>query len=275
MLRPLLCGDKIERMTQSVAIVQRDIAWSDWRANKESIMVLVEALASEIREGKRPKVDVVIFSEMFTTGFVTDPEMIADRDGRNISLMIDIARELDAAVVGSVVVERDKEYRNRMYFITPDAEVRWYDKRHLFSIGGEAEKFTAGDERTVIEWRGVHYLLEVCYDLRFPVWSRQRGDYDAIIYSALWPKARREVWRTLLRARAMENQAYVFGVNRIGAEPTLEYAGDSMAVDYRGDVMADCGNDSTIAIVEIDLERQTAFKERFDVARDADNFIIT
>lgn len=275
MLRPLLCGDKIERMTQSVAIVQRDIAWSDWRANKESIMVLVEALASEIREGKRPKVDVVIFSEMFTTGFVTDPEMIADRDGRNISLMIDIARELDAAVVGSVVVERDKEYRNRMYFITPDAEVRWYDKRHLFSIGGEAEKFTAGDERTVIEWRGVRYLLEVCYDLRFPVWSRQRGDYDAIIYSALWPKARREVWRTLLRARAMENQAYVFGVNRIGAEPTLEYAGDSMAVDYRGDVMADCGNDSTIAIVEIDLERQTAFKERFDVARDADNFIIT
>lgn len=275
MLRPLLCGDKIECMTQSVAIVQRDIAWSDWRANKESIMVLVEALASEIREGKRPKVDVVIFSEMFTTGFVTDPEMIADRDGRNISLMIDIARELDAAVVGSVVVERDKEYRNRMYFITPDAEVRWYDKRHLFSIGGEAEKFTAGDERTVIEWRGVRYLLEVCYDLRFPVWSRQRGDYDAIIYSALWPKARREVWRTLLRARAMENQAYVFGVNRIGAEPTLEYAGDSMAVDYRGDVMADCGNDSTIAIVEIDLERQTAFKERFDVARDADNFIIT
>ena len=275
MFRPLLCGDKIERMTQSVAIVQRDIAWSDWRANKESIMVLVEALASEIREGKRPKVDVVIFSEMFTTGFVTDPERIADRDGRNISLMIDIALELDAAVVGSVVVERDKEYRNRMYFITPDAEVRWYDKRHLFSIGGEAEKFTAGDERTVIEWRGVRYLLEVCYDLRFPVWSRQRGDYDAIIYSALWPKARREVWRTLLRARAMENQAYVFGVNRIGAEPTLEYAGDSMAVDYRGDVMADCGNDSTIAIVEIDLERQTAFKERFDVARDADNFIIT
>jgi predicted amidohydrolase len=262
-------------MTQNVAIVQRDIAWSDWRANKESIMALVAALASDIRDGKRPKVDVVIFSEMFTTGFVTDPERIADRDGRNISLMIDIARELDAAVVGSVVVERDKEYRNRMYFITPDAEVRWYDKRHLFSIGGEAEKFTAGDERTVVEWRGVRYLLEVCYDLRFPVWSRQRGDYDAIIYSALWPKARREVWRTLLRARAMENQAYVFGVNRIGAEPTLEYAGDTMAVDYRGDVMADCGNEATIAIVEIDMERQTAFKERFDVARDADNFIIT
>ena len=262
-------------MKQSVAIVQRDIVWSDWKANAKSIKALVAELASDICEGRRPKVDIIIFSEMFTTGFVTDPEKVADRDGRNISLMIDIARELDAAVVGSVVVERDKEYRNRMYFITPDAEVMWYDKHHLFSIGGEAEKFTAGQERTVVEWRGVRYLLEVCYDLRFPVWSRQRGDYDAIIYSALWPKARREVWRTLLRARAMENQAYVFGVNRIGAEPTLEYAGDSMAIDYRGDIVADCADGSTVAIVEIDLERQAAFKERFDVARDADNFIIT
>ena len=253
-------------MKQHVAIVQRDIAWSDWKTNAESIRTLVDGLSRDIREGKRPKVDVIIFSEMFMTGFVTNPERVADRDGRNISFMIDIARELDAAVVGSVVVEREKEFRNRMYMITPDAEVRWYDKHHLFSIGGEAEKFTAGSER---------YLMEVCYDLRFPVWSRQRGDYDAIIYSALWPKARREVWRTLLRARAMENQAYVFGVNRIGAEPTLEYAGDSMAVDYRGDVMADCGGDATIAIVEIDLEKQRAFIERFDVSRDADNFIIT
>lgn len=262
-------------MKQSVAIVQRDIAWSDWKANVKSIRALVAELACDISAGRKPKVDLIIFSEMFMTGFVTDPEKIADRDGRNISLMIDIARELDAAVVGSVIVERDKEYRNRMYLITPDADVLWYDKHHLFSIGGEAEKFTAGEERTVIEWRGVRYLMEVCYDLRFPVWSRQRGDYDAIIYSALWPKARREVWRTLLRARAMENQAYVFGVNRIGAEPTLEYAGDSMAVDYRGDVMADCGDEATVAIVEIDLEKQEAFKERFDVARDADDFIIT
>lgn len=259
-------------MKQSVAIVQRDIVWSDWKANAESVMALVKGLACDIREGKRPRVDVIIFSEMFTTGFVTEPKGVADRDGRNISLMIDVARELDAAVVGSVIVEREKEYRNRMYFITPDADVMWYDKHHLFSIGGEADKFTAGNERTVVEWRGVRYLLEVCYDLRFPVWSRQRGDYDAIIYSALWPKARREVWRTLLRARAMENQAYVFGVNRIGAEPTLEYAGDSMAVDYRGDVMVDCGAEATIAIVEIDLEAQGVFKQRFDVSRDADNF---
>ena len=262
-------------MKQCVAIVQRDIAWSDWKSNAKSIRTLVEKLARDIRDGKRPKVDVIIFSEMFMTGFVTNPEKVADRDGRNISFMIDIARELDAAVVGSVVVEREKEFRNRMYMITPDAEVRWYDKHHLFSIGGEAESFTAGTERTVLEWRGVRYLMEVCYDLRFPVWSRQRGDYDAIIYSALWPKSRREVWKTLLRARAMENQAYVFGVNRIGAEPTLEYAGDSMAVDYRGDVMADCGGDATVAIVEIDLEKQRVFAERFDVSRDADNFIIT
>ena len=261
-------------MKQYVAIVQRDIAWSDWKANAEGIMALVEALARDIREGKRPKVDVIIFSEMFMTGFVTNPEDVADRDGRNVGFMLDVARVLDAAVVGSVIVDRESEYRNRMYMVTPDADVWWYDKHHLFSIGGEAEKFTAGEDRKVIEWRGVRYLFQVCYDLRFPVWSRQRGDYDAMIYSALWPKARREVWRTLLRARAMENQAYVFGVNRIGAEPKLEYVGDSMAVDYRGDVMADCGGEATIAIVEIDLEAQRDFKRRFDVGRDADDFII-
>ena len=259
-------------MKQSVAIVQRDIAWSDWKANAESIRALVADLASDIRKGRRPKVDMIIFSEMFMTGFVTDPEKVADRDGRNISFMIDIARELDAAVVGSVVVERDKEYRNRMYLITPDAEVMWYDKHHLFSIGGEAEKFTAGDERTVIEWRGVRYLLEVCYDLRFPVWSRQRGDYDVIIYSALWPKPRREVCRTLLQARAIENQAGVVGVNRIGAEPELEYVGDSMVVDHMGRIVRDADKRACVEVVELESEEIERFRARFNVGRDADNF---
>jgi predicted amidohydrolase len=161
-----------------------------------------------------------------------------------------------------------------MYFVKPTGEVEWYDKHHLFSIGGEAKQFTAGTERKVVEWRGVRYLLEVCYDLRFPVWSRQRGDYDAIIYSALWPKARREVWRTLLRARAMENQAYVLGVNRIGEEPALEYSGDSMIVDYRGDVIVDCASEEGVAVADIDIAAREKFADRFNVARDADNFVI-
>ena len=251
-------------MRQRIAIVQRDIRWQDIDANLRAIEPMLEGVNA----------DIVVLSEMFQTGFVTEPESIAD-DGHTLDWMKGMAAKHDCAIVGSVVVREAGHYYNRLYFVKPSGEVEWYDKHHLFSVGGEDKRFTSGHRRVVVAWRGVRYLLEICYDLRFPVWSRQRGDYDAIIYSALWPKARREVWRTLLRARAMENQAYVFGVNRIGSEPTLEYAGDSMAVDYRGDVMADCGSEATIAIVEIDLEKQRAFAERFDVSRDADNFIIT
>lgn len=248
-------------MIQRIAIVQRDIVWQDVDAN----LCALERMLQNV------EADVVVLSEMFQTGFVTEPRSVAD-DGRTLRWMQDVAQRYNFAVVGSVVVREGECYYNRLYFVKPTGEVEYYDKHHLFSVGGEDRHFTAGDRRKVVEWRGVRYLLEVCYDLRFPVWSRQRGDYDAIIYSALWPKARREVWRTLLRARAMENQAYVFGVNRIGAEPTLEYAGDSMAVDYRGDIMADCAGEAMVAIVEIDLEAQSAFKARFDVSRDADNF---
>jgi predicted amidohydrolase len=120
----------------------------------------------------------------------------------------------------------------------------------------------------------VRYLLEVCYDLRFPVWSRQRGDYDAILYVALWPKPRREVWRTLLRARAIENQAYVVGVNRIGQEPELEYVGDSAVVDYCGREVVDMGATDGVAVAELDVEALQRFKEKFNVAADADEFEI-
>ena len=251
-------------MKHRVTIVQRPIEWQNIEAN----LVAIETMLSGVES------DTIVLAEMFQTGFVTNPSEVAD-SGATLEWMRRMARKMDASIVGSMIVRVGESYRNRMYFVMPDGAVEWYDKRHLFTIGGEGEHFERGRERKVVTWRGVRFLLEICYDLRFPVWSRQRGDYDAIIYSALWPTPRREVWRTLLRARAMENQAYVLGVNRIGAEPTLEYAGDTMAIDYRGDIMADCGGEATVAIVEIDLEKQTAFKERFDVARDADNFIIT
>lgn len=250
-------------MTQRVSIVQRDIVWGDIDANLRAL----EHMLIDV------KADVVVLSEMFQTGFVTDPRMVAD-DGRTLSWMCRMAKRVDAAVVGSVIVAEGKEYRNRMYFVKPTGEVEWYDKRHLFSIGGEAERFTQGTERKVVEWRGVRYLLEICYDLRFPVWSRQRGDYDAIIYSALWPKPRRDVWRTLLKARAIENQAYVIGVNRVGCEPELEYVGDSAVIDYRGRYVVDCGEEARFSVVELNMEEQAKFRERFNVARDADNFEI-
>lgn len=250
-------------MKQRVALVQRDIAWQNIEANLTAVERMLDGVEA----------DVIVLSEMFQTGFVTSPEGFED-DGCTLEWMRRVARSKDAAVVGSVIVREGAEFRNRMYFVTPDGEVEHYDKHHLFSVGGEHQRFTAGAERKVVAWRGVRYLLEVCYDLRFPVWSRQLGDYDAILYVALWPQARREVWRTLLMARAMENQAYVVGVNRMGHEPGLEYAGDSMAVDYRGRVVCDMGDKEAVAVVDIDTSAREAFVDKFNVSRDADMFEI-
>lgn len=249
-------------MKQRVAIVQRDIVWSDIEANLE----VVEHMLSGV------KADVVVLSEMFQTGFVTNPQGVAD-EGRTLEWMKRMAAQLDAAVVGSVAIRQGEEFRNRLYFVKPDGESLYYDKSHLFSVGGESKHFTAGRERVVVEWRGVRYLLAICYDLRFPVWSRQRGDYDAMIYTALWPKVRREVWRTLLRARAIENQAYVIGVNRVGEEPTgLIYSGDSAVIGYYGEAVKDMGDEQGVAIAEIDIEALGNFREKFAVWRDADSF---
>lgn len=250
-------------MRARIAIVQRDIAWQDIDAN---LCALEQMLAGV-------EADIVVLSEMFQTGFVTEPESVAD-DGRTLRWMQSMAAQHNFAIVGSVVVKEGVHFYNRMYFVKPSGEVEYYDKHHLFSVGGEDKHFMAGDKRVVVEWRGVRYLLEICYDLRFPVWSRQRGDYDAIIYSALWPKPRRAVWRTLLQARAIENQAYVVGVNRVGSEPELEYAGDSMVVDHMGRIVADAEAREAIEIVEIDSDEIARFRARFNVAKDADSFQI-
>ena len=251
-------------MRQRIAIVQRDIAWCDAKANCQAIEAMLEGIDA----------DVVALAEMFQTGFVVRPESAAD-SGETLEWMLQLSRRKSAAVVGSVAVSIDGTYRNRMYFVMPDGRVEYYDKRHLFSVGGEADSYTAGTERKVVCWRGVRYLLEVCYDLRFPVWSRQCGDYDVALYAALWPKPRREVWRTLLRARAIENQAYVIGVNRVGMEPGLEYSGDSMVVDAYGRVVVDMESRRGIAVADIDIESLGAFRSKFAVWRDADSFVIT
>jgi predicted amidohydrolase len=250
-------------MKQRVAIVQRDIVWRDVERNLTLLEHMLEGVEA----------DVVVLSEMFQTGFVTDPDGVSD-SGTTLCWMQRMAERIDAAIVGSVSVKEGDNYYNRMYFVKPDGEVEWYDKHHLFSVGGEHLRYKSGAERKVVEWRGVRYLLEVCYDLRFPVWSRYRGDYDAMLYVALWPKPRRDVWRTLLRARAMENQAYVVGVNRIGEEPGLVYAGDSAIVDYCGRDVVDMASREAIEIVELDFEALHRFREKFNVYADADNFDI-
>lgn len=246
-----------------ITLIQRNIEWLNVDANLADI----EAMLDDV------KTDVVVLSEMFQTGFATNPCEAVD-DGRTLKWMLRMAKKLDAAIVGSCAVKVGDEYCNRMYFVKPTGEVEYYDKWHLFSIGGESKSYTRGHERKVVEWRGVRYLLAVCYDLRFPVWSRQRGDYDAIIYVAAWPTPRREVWKTLLRARAIENQAYVIGVNRIGDEPTLNYSGDSAVINPYGEAVAECCSEECIVQAVLDMDKLNKFRDKFNVSVDADEFML-
>jgi len=218
--------------------------------------------------------DLYVLAETFATGFMAEGAL---PDGQDIlSWMQQEARRTDAAIAGSVAFEDAKgSPRNRLFFVRPDGGYDYYDKHHLFSMAGETEAYMAGNRRVTVEWRGVRFLLQVCYDLRFPVFSRNHGDYDAIIYAANWPARRREVWQTLLKARALENQCYVIGVNCVGCSTDLEYAGDSVIIDAYGHTTVSCteGMQET-AMAELDIEKLRRFREKFPVLNDADHFEI-
>lgn len=246
-----------------ISILQQDIAWENPQENLRKAEAAI-AYASGA--------DLYVLPEMFPTGFCTEPEGVAEpAEGRVLQWMKDKAAQTDAAIAGSVAVTEDGRYYNRFCFVTPDGSVTWYDKKHLFTYGGEHERFTAGDKRVVVEFRGVRILLLVCYDLRFPIWSRNHGDYDMILYVASWPVTRMNAWKSLLVARAIENQCYVAGVNRVGTDPSNEYGGGSMIIDPYGKIIASCEDGvECSASAEIDIPSLEAFRKKFPVLNDSD-----
>lgn len=246
-----------------ISILQLDLVWEN---PQENLRKADAAIASA------PGADLYVLPEMFPTGFCTVPDGVAEPEGGLVlQWMKDKAAGTDAALAGSVAVRHEGRYYNRFYFVTPDGSVTWYDKKHLFTYGGEHERFTAGDKRVVIEFRGVRIMLLVCYDLRFPIWSRNRGDYDMILYVASWPVTRMNAWKSLLVARAIENQCYVAGVNRVGADPSNEYGGGSMVIDPYGKMIASCEDGvECSASAEIDIPMLEAFREKFPVLNDSD-----
>ena len=246
-------------------ILQNDILWADPAGN---IRKADAAISSS------PDADLYILPEMFSTGFCTSPEGIAESDGATLEWMKKKAAQCGAAIAGSVAIKEDGNFYNRFYFVKPDGDVVSYDKKHLFTYGKEHESFTAGDRRVIVEYLGVRILLEICYDLRFPVWSRNRGDYDMIIYVASWPASRISAWNSLLVARAVENQCYVAGVNRVGTDPSDSYSGGSVIVDPYGNVIARCQDGiESYSEAEIDMELLEAFRRKFPVLNDADRIV--
>ena len=218
--------------------------------------------------------DLYVLPEMFATGFMVDGAV--ENGQRILNWMQQQSRRLDAAVAGSIAIKDDEgNPRNRLFFVRPDGSFDYYDKHHLFTMAGENKQYVAGHQRVIVEWRGVRFLLQVCYDLRFPVFSRNRGDYDAIIYVANWPSSRSEVWHTLLRARALENQCFVVGANISGDDTGICYhAGDSAIINAYGHTLAQCiPGKVESAAAELDMESLQHFRKKFPVLADADDFL--
>ena len=246
-----------------ITVLQRNIMWADPTANVRRADEAVD---------RNPGADLYVLPEMFSTGFCTHPEGIAEpAENDTVKWMKSKVASTGAAMAGSIAICENGRYYNRFHFVTPDGSVTTYDKKHLFTFGGEHERFTAGSERVIVSYKGMRILLEICYDLRFPVWSRNRGDYDMILYVASWPTPRVGAWKALLTARAIENQCYVAGVNRVGTDPSNEYCGGSRIIDPYGKIMAECRDGEEMeATADVDMKVLEAFREKFPVLDDAD-----
>lgn len=253
-----------------ITLFQQDIAWLDIDANLRKIE---QVLASQ------PDSDVLILPEMCTTGFVTLPQpgQLPSAAATEQQLQ-QLAARYGTAICGSfAVVDDEGNNRNRAYFVEPDGKVSFADKRHLFTPGGEGLVYRAGDARTIVEYKGVRFLLLVCYDLRFPVWARYTDEnrYDILVYMANWPTQRQLAWQTLLPARAIENQAFVIGVNRVGADNMCPYQGGTCAIHPYGHIIAACSDNQEESVsFEPDLQKLAEFRQKFPVGTDSDRFTL-
>lgn len=249
-----------------VTMIQADLAWQDPSANR--------ALFASHCRGLVGHTDLIVLPEMFTTGFSMDAEALAETmDGPTVEWMREEAVALGCAITGSIIVREDGRHYNRLLWVTPDGQLQHYDKRHLFRMAKEQEHYAAGAGRLIVRHKGWRICPLVCYDLRFPVWSRSRGDYDLLLYVANWPARRNVAWKTLLRARAIENLSYVVGVNRIGKDGNgATYLGESAAVDFLGKVLAGDRSGDFVETTVLDRESLEAFRRDFPAHLDADEF---
>lgn len=248
-------------------LVQSMLHWEDAAANRSMLGPKLAPL--------KGTTDLVLLPEMFTTGFsMRSAEMAEDMNGPTVAWMRAQAKDLDAAVYGSVIIRDGDRRHNRGLFVTPEGHITVYDKRHLFRFADETSHYSAGNKRIVVDWRGWRLLLQICFDLRFPVFARNRNDYDAILYVANWPEARRYPWSQLLISRAIENQCYVLGENRVGMDGKgIHYTGDSVVIDPKGQVIGACEpSQEQLMTCSLDHAALVDFRSKFPVAQEADDF---
>ncbi len=252
-----------------ITLAQTDLVWENPEQNRRNLEDQILGLSGTS--------DLVILPETFTTGFsMRRGDFAETMDGPTISWMLHLSQKSGLAIAGSLLIKDNERCFNRFVFVTPGQEIFFYDKRHLFSIGGESGVLSPGDQRVIVNYLGWKIALYVCYDLRFPVWCRNVNSADLLIFTSNWPESRKEVWNILLKARAIENQVYVAGVNRIGTdEEGINYIGESQMINARGEVMLqqDVSQGGWVSYLISKREMQN-FRDKFPVSNDADHFII-
>lgn len=257
-------------MSLTFTLVQTNLFWEDKKAN----LLMLEDKILNLKE----KTQIVILPEMFSTGFSMQPKLLAESmDGETIDWMKKIASTKKIIITGSLIIEENGSFYNRLIWMMPNGQMGYYDKRHCFAYGGEDQHYTAGKTKTIAQVNGWKINLQICYDLRFPVWSRQQKNnlYDVLIYVANWPEKRSYAWKSLLVARAIENQCYVIGVNRIGNDGNdINHSGASMVINPLGEVLYQKEHVDDLFTITLDKQTLEDIRNKFPFWKDADDFLL-
>jgi predicted amidohydrolase len=251
-----------------ITILQSNLYWENCEAN-------LQMFSEKIDSFQNPT-NLILLPEMFTTGFSMQPEKFAESmDGAAIHWMKEMAKKKNAVLCGSMMMSDEGKYFNRLIWMKPDGSCEHYDKRHLFGLGDENKHYTRGEKKNMVELNGWKILPLICYDLRFPVWSRNMEGYDLLLYVANWPEKRIDTWKTLLEARAIENQSYVIGLNRVGSDASeMYYSGESSVIDPKGEILWREANREYIHHVTLSYHHLQHTRETFPFLKDKDQFEI-
>lgn len=251
-----------------VALIQSSLFWENPIANRNHFGEKINAIFEEV--------DLIVLPEMFATGFTMNPEIVSETmEGETILWLQSLAKAKNSAITGSIVIKENDNFYNRLVFVFPSGEIEFYDKRHLFTLAGEDKIYTAGHNKLIVEYKGWKICPLICYDLRFPVFSRNTENYDLLIYVANWPKVRINAWDALLKARAIENMCYTIGVNRIGEDDNgFQYNGHSQVVDFFGDYILEPKEDKGVFIVELNKAELLLARKKFNFLNDQDSFVL-
>ena len=251
-----------------LALIQTSLFWEDPEKNRKKLGEKINAISESV--------DLIVLPEMFSSGFTMQPQYVAETmEGETIAWLKHLAKAKDSAITGSLVITEKGNFYNRLVFVFPSGEIQFYDKRHLFTLAGEDKVYTAGSKKLIVEYKGWKICPLICYDLRFPVFSRNTEEYDILIYVANWPEIRIKAWDALLKARAIENLSYTIGVNRIGEDGNkFEYNGHSQAINFLGDYQMEPVEAKGIFIVELNKAELLLARKKFDFLSDQDSFVL-